>query len=186
MIQDAQKKKNYIVEFSECEARSYVLVWMWFLIELLVEDINMWFYLHGSWKPVIFCCSKYSEGGKISIILVNSITLVDQHAKYVLNHTNFNVGQYTGDMNLDFWPKDKWYEEYDKHQVLIMTAQILLNIVTQHYIGKCVKFLFYCIPLDSSYSHTFNFVFLLQHSEFEWTLVGPLQKYGEHTYIQLL
>lgn len=69
-------------------------------------------------------------------MLVNSVALVDQHAKYVANHTNFQVGQYTGEMNLDFWNKYKWYEQYDKHQVLIMTSQILLNNITSNFIGK--------------------------------------------------
>lgn len=90
-------------------------------------------------SPYLFC-RKYSEGGKITIILVNSVVLVNQHAKYVANHTTFKVGQYTGEMNLDFWPRDRWYEEYDKYQVLIMTSQILLNIINQFFIGK----LLYC------------------------------------------
>lgn len=68
---------------------------------------------------------------------------MDQHAKYISQHTNFKVGQYTGDMNLDFWPKVKWYEEYNKHQVIIMTAQILLNNITQHYIGKTLLIISY-------------------------------------------
>lgn len=92
-----------------------------------------------------FFFRKYSNGGKITIILVNSVPLVDQHAKYVSNHTNFQVGQYTGDMNLDFWPKDKWYEEYDKYQVLIMTSQILLNNITQNFIGEYKVFNYFIL-----------------------------------------
>lgn len=86
---------------------------------------------------------KYSEGGKLSVFLVNSVALVDQHGKNILNHTAFSVGQYTGEMNVDFWPRNKWYEEYDKHQVLIMTSQIFLNIVSQNFIGElfCCGFL---------------------------------------------
>lgn len=74
-------------------------------------------------------------------MLVNSVPLVDQHAKYVSSHTNFKVGQYTGEMNLDFWPKSKWYEEYDNYQVLIMTCQILYNLLGQNYIGEFIIFL---------------------------------------------
>ncbi|KAG5887606.1 hypothetical protein JTB14_002615 [Gonioctena quinquepunctata] len=59
----------------------------------------------------------YSNGGKITIILVNTIALVEQHKKYILDHTNLRVGQYTGEMNLDFWPKNKWLKEFDKYQV---------------------------------------------------------------------
>ncbi|CAG9824066.1 unnamed protein product [Phaedon cochleariae] len=75
----------------------------------------------------------YCNGGKITIILVNTIALVDQHSKYILDHTNLTVGQYTGEMNLDFWPREQWYTEFDQHQVLIMTSQILVNLVNNNY-----------------------------------------------------
>ncbi|KAG5875418.1 hypothetical protein JTB14_005316 [Gonioctena quinquepunctata] len=77
---------------------------------------------------------KYSEGGKISIILVNTVALVDQHAGYIVIHTPFSVGRYTGEMNVDFWKRDKWAAEFDNSQVLIMTSQILVNLVNSCYI----------------------------------------------------
>lgn len=46
------------------------------------------------------------------------------------------MGQYTGDMNLDFWPRDKWYDEFNKHQVLILTSQIFVNLVNNNFMGK--------------------------------------------------
>ncbi|CAG9838636.1 unnamed protein product [Diabrotica balteata] len=76
----------------------------------------------------------YSEGGKISIILVNTVALVDQHGSYITNHTSFSVGKYTGEMNLDFWPRTKWFEEFNKYQVLIMTSQILDNLSRTNFI----------------------------------------------------
>ncbi|XP_023029780.1 dicer-2 [Leptinotarsa decemlineata] len=76
----------------------------------------------------------YSEGGKISIILVNTVALVDQHAGYILQHTHFSVGRYTGEMNVDAWRKDRWNDEFDNNQVLIMTSQILVNLNNQNFI----------------------------------------------------
>ncbi|CAH0552970.1 unnamed protein product [Brassicogethes aeneus] len=76
----------------------------------------------------------YSEGGKLSVILVNTVALVDQHAKYFENHTYFKVGRYSGEFNLDFWPREKWYEEYNKFNVIIMTSQILKNLIESNYI----------------------------------------------------
>ncbi|KAJ3665477.1 hypothetical protein Zmor_000970 [Zophobas morio] len=76
----------------------------------------------------------YNEGGKISCILVNSVTLVDQHAKYVRDHTIFTVGAYSGEMNLDFWKKEEWSEQFNKHQVVIMTSQILVNLINNSFI----------------------------------------------------
>lgn len=77
---------------------------------------------------------KYSAGGKISFIVVNTVTLVDQHAKCIEKRTSLKVGRYSGDMNLDFWPKTKWYEEFDKYNVFVMTIQILLNLTNQNFI----------------------------------------------------
>lgn len=77
----------------------------------------------------------YSDGGKITAILVNTVALVEQHGKYVKDHTHFSVGQYTGDMSLDFWPRDRWYDEFNKSQVLIMTCQIFVNLVNNNFMG---------------------------------------------------
>ncbi|XP_050314250.1 endoribonuclease Dicer isoform X2 [Anthonomus grandis grandis] len=77
---------------------------------------------------------KYSEGGKISFFLVNTVALVEQHAKCLEKRTNLNVGRFSGDMGTDFWPRTKWYAEFDKYQVLVMTCQILLNVVNQNFL----------------------------------------------------
>nr|WJM99459.1 endoribonuclease dicer 2 [Ips calligraphus] len=77
---------------------------------------------------------KYTEGGKISFVVVNTVALVDQHAKCIERRTNLSVGRYSGDMSLDFWPKSKWYDEFDKYQVLVMTIQILVNLTNQNFL----------------------------------------------------
>lgn len=79
--------------------------------------------------------SKYTEGGKISFVVVNTVALVDQHAQCIEKRTNLDVGKYSGDMSLDFWPKAKWYEEFDKSQVFVMTVQILVNLTNQNFLG---------------------------------------------------
>jgi endoribonuclease Dicer len=76
----------------------------------------------------------YSANGKISFILVNSVALVDQHAKYVRDHTVCTVGTYTGEMNLDCWRRDEWEVEFNKYQVIIMTSQILVNLINNNFI----------------------------------------------------
>ncbi|XP_048517572.1 endoribonuclease Dicer isoform X2 [Dendroctonus ponderosae] len=80
------------------------------------------------------CSPKYTEGGKISFVVVNTVALVDQHAKCIEKRTNLEVGKYSGDMSLDFWPKAKWYEEFDKSQVFVMTVQILVNLTNQNFL----------------------------------------------------
>ncbi|KAL1509005.1 hypothetical protein ABEB36_003814 [Hypothenemus hampei] len=37
-------------------------------------------------------------------------------------------------MALDFWPKTKWYEEFDKYDVFVMTIQILVNLANQDFL----------------------------------------------------
>jgi len=49
--------------------------------------------------------------------MVNTVALVDQQAKYIGRHARHSVGQYSGDMNVDYWSKDKWQEELSKYQV---------------------------------------------------------------------
>lgn len=78
----------------------------------------------------------YSQDGKISFVLVNSVPLVNQHAKCIEQRTVLKVGQYSGDMNLDCWNKEKWHEEFDKYNVFVMTVQILVNLTNQNFIGK--------------------------------------------------
>uniref|UniRef100_A0A0K8S5D2 Uncharacterized protein n=1 Tax=Lygus hesperus TaxID=30085 RepID=A0A0K8S5D2_LYGHE len=72
---------------------------------------------------------KFTEGGKRTFFLVNTVQLVTQQANCVASQTPHTVGTYSGDMNVDYWTKEKWLAELDKHEVLVMTAQIFLNLV---------------------------------------------------------
>ena len=57
-----------------------------------------------------------------------------QQGKAIEDHTNLTVGKYTGDMGVDFWNKADWEKEFNKNEVLIMTHQILLNMLSHGYI----------------------------------------------------
>ncbi|KAJ7978287.1 Endoribonuclease Dicer-like [Quillaja saponaria] len=63
----------------------------------------------------------------IAIFLVPKVVLVPQQAQAVKVHTDLNVGEYWGDMGVDFWDAAKWKQEIEKHEVLVMTPAILLN-----------------------------------------------------------
>ncbi|KAK9882152.1 hypothetical protein WA026_019669 [Henosepilachna vigintioctopunctata] len=69
------------------------------------------------------------ENHKLSIILVNTVALVDQHTKYIKQHTPFEVAGFSGEMNVDFWNSQIWNEQLQKNQVLVMTCEILAGIV---------------------------------------------------------
>lgn len=44
------------------------------------------------------------------------------------------MGAYSGDMKVDNWTKEQWITEFNTHQVLVMTVQILVNICNWGYL----------------------------------------------------
>ncbi|KAK8582828.1 hypothetical protein V6N13_069596 [Hibiscus sabdariffa] len=62
-----------------------------------------------------------------AVFLVPQVVLVKQQADAVEMHTDLKVGKYWGEMEVDFWDGAKWKQEIEKHEVLVMTPQILLN-----------------------------------------------------------
>lgn len=62
------------------------------------------------------------------MVLVNAVPLVEQHAKVLRTRTHFEVGAYSGELNVDNWSKSHWINQFNTHQVLVMTVQILVNI----------------------------------------------------------
>lgn len=69
-------------------------------------------------------------------MLVNSVALVEQHAKVLRARTHLQIGTYTGERNVDNWSKEQWIVEFNTHQVLVMTVQILVNLCNSGYLGK--------------------------------------------------
>lgn len=65
---------------------------------------------------------------------MNTVPLVEQHGKYIRNHTILRVGCYSGEMNVDFWNQNKWSAEFDKNQVLVMTCAIFQTLVEKTFI----------------------------------------------------
>ncbi|KAJ6768224.1 ENDORIBONUCLEASE DICER-like protein 1 [Salix koriyanagi] len=63
----------------------------------------------------------------IAVFLVPKVVLVQQQAEALEMHTDLKVGMYWGEMGVDFWDASTWKKEIDKHEVLVMTPQILLN-----------------------------------------------------------
>ncbi|KAI9180947.1 hypothetical protein LWI28_009608 [Acer negundo] len=65
----------------------------------------------------------------LAVFLVPKVPLVYQQAEVIRERTGFIVGHYCGEMGQDFWDAQRWQREFDTKQVLVMTAQILLNIL---------------------------------------------------------
>lgn len=88
------------------------------------------------------------------MFLVNTVALVDQHSNNLKRHTPFKVGAYSGDMNVDYWSKEKWNEEFSKYQIFVMTTQIFLNIIVSSFLSNIICLLHYI-----KYLHKISFRF---------------------------
>lgn len=64
------------------------------------------------------------------------VALVQQQSEYIATHTDLKVGQYYGELNVDFWEKQKWIDEFENHQVLVFTAQVFLNVISHKHFGE--------------------------------------------------
>ncbi|WVZ55228.1 hypothetical protein U9M48_005917 [Paspalum notatum var. saurae] len=76
-------------------------------------------------------CDKMLKENKkmLAVFLVPKVPLVYQQAEVIRERTGYRVGHYCGEMGQDFWDSRKWQREFESKQVLVMTAQILLNIL---------------------------------------------------------
>jgi endoribonuclease Dicer len=54
---------------------------------------------------------------------------VTQQCKVITQNTDLSVGQYVGEMGVDFWGKERWLAELKENQVLVMTAQIFVDML---------------------------------------------------------
>ena len=54
-------------------------------------------------------------------------------ADAIRRHTDLSVGAYIGADGVDYWARERWYEEFEKHHVFVMTAQILLDVLLHHF-----------------------------------------------------
>ncbi|KAF2283119.1 hypothetical protein GH714_043443 [Hevea brasiliensis] len=63
----------------------------------------------------------------IAVFLVPQVVLVHQQAEAVESHTDLIVGKHRGEMGVDFRDAASWKQRLQKHEVLVMTPQILLD-----------------------------------------------------------
>jgi endoribonuclease Dicer len=85
----------------------------------------------------------YEQGGKRTIFLVNTVPLVQQQADVIRRHLDVKVGDYYGEKRInnkviDSWDKKMWENELNSKQVLVMSAQILVEMLTHNYISKLI------------------------------------------------
>ncbi|EPQ10732.1 Endoribonuclease Dicer [Myotis brandtii] len=77
----------------------------------------------------------FSRHGKRTVFLVNSANQVAQQVSAVRTHSDLKVGEYAHLEVLASWTKEKWNQEFTKHQVLIMTCYVALIVLKNGYLS---------------------------------------------------
>jgi endoribonuclease Dicer len=119
---DKCKKKNLIVCLQTGTGKTYIAV---MLIKELINSILV----------------PFDQGGKRTIFLVNTVPLVLQQAEVIRRHTDLKVGDYFGEKKInnriiDSSDKKMWENELNTKNVLVMSAQILVEMLSHNYISN--------------------------------------------------
>ncbi|KAI9563248.1 hypothetical protein GHT06_010706 [Daphnia sinensis] len=70
-----------------------------------------------------------NAGGRRTVFLVPTIVLAIQQAAYLRKHTCLKVQEFYGGMGVDLWGRGKWQIEFENNHILVMTAQIFVDIL---------------------------------------------------------
>jgi len=63
------------------------------------------------------------------------VAIVAQQASAIREHTNLGVGEYHGNKNVDMWTSHKWRAELAAHQVFVLTAQVLVDMLNHGFLA---------------------------------------------------
>lgn len=77
---------------------------------------------------------KVLEGAKRTVMIANTVPLVRQQAKAIGQLTPYSVSSYDGSMGVDFWDREKWEEQLENNEVLVMVSQIFLDMLNHDHI----------------------------------------------------
>ncbi|KZS98895.1 P-loop containing nucleoside triphosphate hydrolase protein [Sistotremastrum niveocremeum HHB9708] len=69
------------------------------------------------------------EPKKVIVFLVPKVPLVEQQTNFIREQTGLEVRGYSGNMGVDLWNRHQWIDEFQATTVLVMTPQILLDLL---------------------------------------------------------
>ncbi|CAG8495182.1 4853_t:CDS:2 [Diversispora eburnea] len=96
---------------------------------------------------------------KITFFLVNLVPLVFQQAEVLKSNCSFNIKKFCGEMGVDLWSEKQWAKYFEENDVLVMTAQIFLNILRHGFISlKQVNLLVFDECHHTSKKHPYNLI----------------------------
>ncbi|KAH7928196.1 P-loop containing nucleoside triphosphate hydrolase protein [Leucogyrophana mollusca] len=67
---------------------------------------------------------------KVIVFLVPKVALVEQQANFIVAHTPLRVKKFHGSLDLELTDRANWKKSFEESDVVVMTAQIFLNILT--------------------------------------------------------
>lgn len=88
--------------------------------------------VHSLLRSIESTCPRFWFAFQI-LFLVPKVPLVHQQTEVLRKHTPLRVQGYYGQMGVDAWDLDVWSKEFNKHDVLVMTAQIYYNVILHAY-----------------------------------------------------
>uniref|UniRef100_A0A0N4ZYI6 RNA helicase n=1 Tax=Parastrongyloides trichosuri TaxID=131310 RepID=A0A0N4ZYI6_PARTI len=110
-ILEKAKKMNVIVQLPTGSGKTYVAI-------LLIKEVQY------TVRQTV------REGGKRIIFVVNSVALVEQQAKHIQNECELTVGELHGGSSINVNEGEKISEFLDNNQVIVLTAQILVDLLS--------------------------------------------------------
>ncbi|KAI9501915.1 P-loop containing nucleoside triphosphate hydrolase protein, partial [Coemansia spiralis] len=71
---------------------------------------------------------------KVRVFLNNTVALVRQQARVIVENTDQQVQEFIGSMGVDEWDDEKWANKWNSATVFVMTHQALLNALRAGYV----------------------------------------------------
>ncbi|CAG8741190.1 35674_t:CDS:2 [Gigaspora margarita] len=96
---------------------------------------------------------------KLTFFLVNLVPLVFQQANVIKANCDLKVRHVCGEMGVDLWSEKEWRNNFENYDVLVMTAQIFLNILRHGFISLSqVNLLVFDECHHTSKKHPYNLI----------------------------
>jgi len=76
-----------------------------------------WFLFKFDFINIEAFCSPLSAGGKRIVFAAPKVAIVTQQFNVLKRQTQFSVGMFNGNMNVDNWDKATWESQISLHQV---------------------------------------------------------------------